>query len=738
MPIRGRNLPGLTFSEQAARGLRAAVWLVLAAGLCPPAHAQDDASAPKPIVSDEEFEKALPPLDGDLESIEEWEAEQRRLEEQAVLKAGAMPMRVREDAEKAAADEAAAISRMPMIDDMGEPVPLDSGLDEPLPPLSEFDLEPVDAKALGEDTDLDRQLRYDWRIDGLEGLQGTVSESDIRSRFRSISALDDGDGDTASGTQLSSRLTADRQLLADILSAAGHFDAVVAPAIELPPPDGDGRAAAILEVQPGPQYVFGKIAFDAPPVEPDDLIRRYFPLKSGDPILAEDVLAAEAGMAVGLPRNGYPFAQLGQRDILLDDETRTGDYTLPVTPGPRSRFGDVIVEGEEVFDPEHIYVLARFKRGDLYDSDKLDDLRDALVATGLFAVVAVEPRETGRDAGEGTQFADLAVRQTRGPQRSISLSAGYSTGQGLRAEGSWTHRNLFPPEGALILSGLAGTQEQGLSATFRRSNAGRRDRTVELALSALHSNYDAYNAYTGRLAGRISYDSTPIWQKKLTYSYGFELLASSEKSYVFVRQDRERRTYYIAALPGQLGFDTTNDLLDPVRGFRLNLKLSPEYSGGDQNQFYARGMVEGSAYRSFGDFVLAGRVRVGSIVGTGREDLAPSRRYYAGGGGSVRGFGYQELGPKDPDANPVGGRSLVEGAIEARYRFGDYGVVAFVDAGQVYESSMPGFNDIRFGAGIGGRFYTNFGPVRLDVATPLGRKEGESRIAVYVSIGQAF
>jgi len=753
--ILGRNLSDQFPSVSIGWGLRTAACFALAAALCPPAWAQDgngqegaeqkesapeqspptDNTAARPIISDEDFEKAIPPLEGNLESIEEWEAEQERLEQEAVRRSGAMTVRVQGADER---DEAARAASLPMLDDMGEPIPLDASLDQPLTPLSEFDLEPVDAKALGEDTDLDRQLRYDWRIDGLDGLQGTVSESDVRSRFRGISALDDGDGSSATGTQLSSRLTADRQLLADILSAAGHFDAEVDPAIELPAPGQEGRANAILTVRPGPQYAFGTIAFDAPPVVPENLISRNFPLKPGDPILAEDVLAAEAAIAVRLPRNGYPFAEVGQRDILLDEETRTGDYTLPITPGPRSRFGDVIPQGDPVFDPEHIYVLARFRKGDLYDAAKLDDLRDALVATGLFSVVAVEPTKTGRDAGDDTEFADLVVRQSRGPQRSISLSGGYSTGQGLRAEGSWTHRNLFPPEGALILSGVAGTQEQGLGATFRRSNAGRRDRTVELALSALHSNYDAYNAYTGRLAGRISYDSTPIWQKKLTYSYGFELLASSEKSYVFARQARERQTYYIAALPGQVGFDTTNDLLDPVRGFRVNLKLSPEYSGGGQNLIYGRGMVEGSAYRSFGSFVLAGRVRVGSIIGAEREELAPSRRYYAGGGGSVRGFGYQELGPKDPDNNPVGGRSLVEGAVEARYRFGDYGVVAFVDAGQVYESSMPGFNDIRFGAGIGGRFYTNFGPVRLDVATPLARKPGESRVAVYVSIGQAF
>ena len=101
--------------------------------------------------------------------------------------------------------------------------------------------------------------------------------------------------------------------------------------------------------------------------------------------------------------------------------------------------------------------------------------------------------------------------------------------------------------------------------------------------------------------------------------------------------------------------------------------------------------------------------------------------------------------PTDPDEKdpptifvPLGGRSLVEFALEGRYRFGNYGVVGFVDAGQVYESQFPTFDSMRFGVGIGGRVYTNFGPVRLDVATPIGRRQGESRFSVYVSIGQAF
>jgi translocation and assembly module TamA len=165
-------------------------------------------------------------------------------------------------------------------------------------------------------------------------------------------------------------------------------------------------------------------------------------------------------------------------------------------------------------------------------------------------------------------------------------------------------------------------------------------------------------------------------------------------------------------------------------------------------------MLEGTAYYPVGDkIVIAGRARAGSILGIDRDELAPSRRYYGGGGGSVRGYGFQRLGPFEPvwslvpdeegeidiaDLRPIGGRSLNEFALEARYRFGDFGIVPFIDAGNSYSSSTPRLSDLRFGAGIGARYYTNFGPLRIDVATPLNPREGDSRIALYISIGQAF
>ena len=241
------------------------------------------------------------------------------------------------------------------------------------------------------------------------------------------------------------------------------------------------------------------------------------------------------------------------------------------------------------------------------------------------------------------------------------------------------------------------------------------------------------------MGGSLSRVATPIWQKRWTYSLGAELLASRENQSDVTTATRA--TYFIASLPLQLGYDRSNSLLDPTRGFRLGARVSPEaqkQSGGGFGT-YGRVLLDASGYFPIGDsIVLAARTRVGTIAGIDRDDIAPSRRLYAGGGGSVRGFGYQQLGPKDASGDPIGGRSLTEFALEARYRFGNFGVVPFVDAGQVGEGISPTVSGLRVGAGIGGRYYTNFGPFRIDVATPIARKKGESKLAVYLSIGQAF
>ncbi|MHA6722950.1 autotransporter assembly complex protein TamA [Sphingomonas sp. RS2018] len=622
----------------------------------------------------------------------------------------------------------------------------DGELTQPLTPLSNFDVTPVEVA--GVDDTKAPEIRYDVRVDGLDAIG-------LTARFDDLSALKD-DKEAPNAAVVAARAREDEQLAVRLMRSLGYYDATASSAIEQLP-QTPGRVRAVVTAVPGALYTLGSVTVTAGPTVPPDLARRELALKVGDAIDAERVQAAEANVSLRLPQQGYAFATVGERDILLDETSFKGDYTLPIDVGPRGSFGRIVTKGDDVFGIDHLNVFPRYKEGELYDSRRVDDLREALVATSLFSSIGVEPQRTGRVNPDGTEAVDLLVTQNKGPARTLAATGGYGTGQGMRIEGSWTHRNLFAPEGALIAAGVAGTLEQALSATFRRSNAGRRDRTFSIIAAANHSNYDAFESFTGTLAAKISYDSTPIWQKPFTYAFGVELVGTNEDRFVPSLGRRERGTYFIGALPVQGMWDKTDDLLNPTRGFRVKANVSPETSIRAGIRPYARVLLEGTAYMPVSSsIVVAGRLRGGSIAGISRDDLAPSRRYYAGGGGSVRGFGYQELGPKSVEANPdfdptdpdeedaptivrpLGGRSVIEGAIEARYRFGNFGIVPFVDVGQVYDSVFPKGSDLRFGAGIGGRYYTNFGPFRIDVATPIGRRRGESLIAVYLGIGQAF
>ncbi|WP_425230320.1 BamA/TamA family outer membrane protein [Sphingomonas sp.] len=674
-----------------------------------------------PIVPDAEFNAALPPLSGDISAPLE--------PMPATPSSPATPL----PSAPATATPVAAGDALPPV------APEDPQLAAPLTPIAGFDTTPLATVVDQQDRNAP-QVRYDTEIVGLRAVG-------LEAQWKSLSALRSGGGRAGNGVQVQARATEDEALAIRLLKSLGYYDATAVSAVEANPPvpGTPVRYKARVTATPGRLYTLSSVTLQAGPVTPSDLLTSNFALRVGDPIEAARVQGAEANLLLVAPQKGYPFLTVGQRDVLLDDQSAassvgaTGAYTLPIETGPRARFGRLVTAGDPVFGLDHLNVFPRFHEGQLYDSQLTDDLRDALVATGLYSSLAVEPQRTGRVNPDGTEAVDLLVRQSKGPARSLNGNLGYSTGQGFRLEGNWTHRNLFPPEGALIASVIAGTQEQGISGTFRRSNAGRRDRTFTAIAAIDHSSYDAFNANTGTLSARWSYDSTPIWQKRITYYYGGELTGTNESVYSFSARDRVRRTYAIVALPGQIQWDTSDSLLNPTRGHRLRLNVSPETSVHGGVHPYARTMIEGTIYRSVSpSLVLAGRARAGSILGIGRDDLAPSRRYYGGGGGSVRGYGFQRLGPFDPNGDPIGGRSLVEFAGEARYRFGNFGIVPFVDAGNSYEGVTPGLSGLRLGAGIGGRFYTNFGPFRIDAATPLNPRKGDSKLALYISIGQAF
>ena len=576
-------------------------------------------------------------------------------------------------------------------------------------------------------------VRYTVTVEGLAAMGGA---DELMTAFRKQSTLEAERKDPANAAQIGRRASADADLLTELLRSQGYYDAEVEPSTER----SGAALRVILTADPGVQYRFASVAL--PGLEgagaEASRLRDSFAVKAGDPVIAADVIAGGLALTTALGEQGFAEAKLGDQVVEVNHQTHLATLTLPVNPGPVARFGALRVSGRPPFSAHHVGIIARFKTGDQFQRSKVDDLRRALIATTLVsnAAIRVVPVQGGR-------VVDLDVRLEPAPSHTIAGEVGYGTGQGALVEATWTDRNFFNPEGALTLRGILGSKEQLAGVELRRSNFLQRDQTLDLQFTASHQKFDAYEARTVALGGHIERLSNFIWQKTWTWSYGGQILATDERGVFNPAGLKDTRTFLIAALPLTLGYDGSDNLLDPTTGFRLNGWISPEYSGRGESVAYARAQIDASAYHPVSDrVVVAGRIRLGTILGASAFDLAPSRRFYSGGGGSVRGYGYQQLGPKDVDGDPIGGRGLTEFALEGRIRLkqfgGNFGVVPFIDGGSLTTGDVPGSGKWRFAAGLGVRYYSLFGPIRIDIGAPLNRQKGDGPVAVTVSLGQAF
>ena len=567
-------------------------------------------------------------------------------------------------------------------------------------------------------------------------------------RFEQLSTVEEYD-DENSAARLAAQARADEDLLHRLLRIYGYYDAqvirTVGGALE-----GEVARSTAPEVRfdiiPGRQYLIGAIDLGSLEAAGPDypMLREAFEVQVGDPVLSDKIVEEQADLDLALGESGYPFAAIDAPELLIDHARQEGDLTLDVTPGGKYRFGRITSNLPDFMSGEQLEDIARFEPGDIYQRSLEMDLRRAIQATGIVGSTVLTPVEVAPPVGGEPGTVDIAVEMTPARLRTLAGSIGYGTGEGFKVEGSWEHRNLFPPEGALKLRAIAGTREQLAGVTFRRNNFHGRDQVLTIDAFASTIDYEAYDARTVSLIGTFERVSTLLFQKPFSWSIGLEAVATGEREANAEGNFGPRQTYFVGAIPGYAQWDTSDDLLNPTEGFRLGARLSPEVSvtNGVQH-FYLRGQADASYYLQTSEkMVLAGRVRFASIPGAPISAIAPSRRLYAGGASSVRGYGYRAIGPHNSEGDPTGGRSLVELSLEARIQTGMLGgalqIVPFVDAGTVGPDTAPNFDEIKIGAGIGARYLTGFGPIRVDIGVPLNRGPNDGRVAVYVGLGQAF
>jgi len=551
------------------------------------------------------------------------------------------------------------------------------------------------------------------------------------------------------GYGLLARARADLPRLAEALRAEGFWGG--AARIEIAGEDVNRRDAAPPEADPanplpvalilttGPRYRIGQILMRAEPAEQDLLLEQAaadLRLAEGDPARPADILAAEEVLLLALRRAGYPLASIAAREAVVDHDTKTMDITWRIAPGPLADFARPSVAGTTRTNPALLERLAaRRLEGQPYSPERLERARRAMMGLGVFSFVRAQEGAALDQAGRLPVHFQVQER----PRHVVGGRFGFETNYGLTASAYWEDRNIFGGAERLRLEGeIARIGETGIEnatyrafATLRTPEFMGRDLQSASQIGAVRERLRAYD--------RDAVLASFTLERRLSDTMAIAGGPNYEEGQI--GRDGDMNAFRLFGLMGIFRYDNTTNPLDPRQGQRFSISATPYYSALDSNSF-TRILAIGSSYFDItgnGDSVLALRTALGSAPGADRDEITLDKRFYAGGGGSVRGYTYQSIGPRDAANRPLGGASLVEASVEWRQRLTrSWGVAGFLDAGSVGEEAKPDFSALRAGTGLGLRYLTAIGPIRFDIGVPLDRQKDDPSFAIYIGFGQAF
>ncbi len=570
----------------------------------------------------------------------------------------------------------------------------------------------------------------------------SVSGADnrVQKRIADTSVLIEREDSPPSGLSgLISRARQDVARLTAVLYENGYYGGQVSVTIAGRPLETVGPFDRIgprpvpvqITVDAGQVFRFGAVR--AEPV-PEGVLLDAHGFIEGEVARSDVVLRTEAALVEAWRERGHPLARALERDAVADHDTGALDVTLNLEPGPAAAFGSVSVVGAKDVDPE--LIRGRAGLGDRrYSVSVTRGAEKRLRDLGVFESVKITPADQ-LDA-DGTIPITITVAERK--QRVIGGGVSYSDVNEFGGEVYWRHRNLFGGAEQLHVSGslsglLAGLSDPDyrLAGEFTKPGIitpmtdftlrleGYRDETEAYEVTAIGGEVGLRHMFSDTVSGRI----------------GVELVDSET-----VDDNNVTEHHLLLSLPARLLWDTRDDRLYPIKGFTVEFLATPSHDFREEVSF-ARLGGDFSVYRSLdrdGRFVLAGRAAGAVLAVDDVTDVAADRRIYLGGAGSVRGYAYENIAPRDADGNLIGGRSSILFSGEVRYRLNErFGLVSFVDVGNVSSSQFPEFDDVRVGVGGGIRYLTPVGPIRFDVATPLQPEDDDPDIAFYVGLGQAF
>jgi translocation and assembly module TamA len=524
----------------------------------------------------------------------------------------------------------------------------------------------------------------------------------------------------------------------------------------------------------GPLYHLGRIDIDG---ELPEGMRNILGLTAGEPAVAATVLAGGARLLTALQERGYAFAQVDAPVAYEAPDTPVLDVRFHVVVGAKVNIGAVRFEGLQRVHESLLRARLMLHTGDPYSPSAIERARHDLLGLGVFGQVSVQIGT----AVDGSGGVPITFKFRERLRHAIGLSAAYSSDLGGSGGVTWTDRNVFGDAEQLSFAAsvinLGGSDTTGVgydtSVKYLMRDFGRRDQSLQFAVGAIKQSLQAYDQtalttgvtlarkissqWTASIGGATTEEKiTQITSERICRPPGYTVCQAD----IGVPAGDEvfpiSTIYYytLLAVPMNVGFDSTNldsPLEDPHRGLRASISVTPTLALGHPNALFVISQIKTSAYFDLdhllptapGRTVLAGRAVAGLAEGAAELSLPPDQRFYAGGSGTIRGYAYQSVGPKfnDPDETPIGGTAIMAGSLEMRQRFGaNWGGAVFVDAGQVSASLRAVRGAFDIGAGVGLRYYTPIGPIRLDIALPTKRLPPpyDDAFEVYIGLGQAF
>ncbi len=516
-----------------------------------------------------------------------------------------------------------------------------------------------------------------------------------------------------------------------LLRSEGYYDYDVEPDIL-----GEGdHPKPVVKIDPGPRSRVAAAAVEwigaAPPTAIVAAAEKALALPSGSPGRAADVIAAEGRALAAVQQLGYADAKVESRAVVVDHADHTLKPTYRIAAGALVRLGGLKVESKGRTRRAWLNRLVPWKNGQTYDPKTVAELERRLLDTQVYDSVTVALAPEPNAEGLRPVLVGLADRS----RNTLDASAGYSTTEGGDLDLKLSQYNRFGVGDTLTYEARYGAIDSKLGVEWALPHFWRPGQTLTTDADFFQTVTNAYRETGVQLLG----DLTQRYGKTTYFTRGASVTASQV-------EDFETGVINIVTfrLLGAFAWDRSDNPLDPHRGFKLDARAEPTLITEDENLVYLKTQAQLSYYLPLdvlGDTVVATRLHVGTILGGNIPGVPASDRYYAGGGGSVRGYAYQSVGPHYPDNTPVGGLSLVEGSVELRRRLTSaIGGVLFVDTGTVSEQVQPDFRHTLTSVGVGLRYNLGFAPIRADLAFPLQQANGASQQAfqVYLSIGQSF